>query len=91
MATRQKNRKRHQQSRQKDRPDRRAERRLLWKALFHLAWIGFGLGAIFYLLRDPQNNWLGIFIWLAGYILWMAHVAMRWLFRWLEARSARVR
>lgn len=82
MATRSKNRKRAQLARQKARPNRPEERRQMRKILLQLLWIGFGLGAVYYFLRDPESqlNWIGILAWLAISLAWFAHVALRWVF-----------
>lgn len=90
MATRSKSKKRAEQARQKGRPNRREDRRLMRKILFQLLWIGFGLGAIFYLLRDPkqQTNWIGIIVWVALSLAWFLHVSLRWLFNYFLHRKS---
>lgn len=89
MATRSKNRKRAQLARQKSRPNRPEKRRQMRKILLQLLWIGFGLGAVYYFLRDPQNqqNWIGILAWLAISLAWFLHVTLRWVFDYFLHRT----
>ena len=89
MATRKSKKHHYQQARQKKRLEKQAERALMKQILLQLAWIGFGLGAIFYLVRDPQQNWLGVVIWVTVSLLWFGHKALRWMLETIAARSSR--
>lgn len=61
----------------------------MWGALLlRLAWIVIGLVGIGLWLRDPQGGYWVIGVWLLLSIFWGAHVALRWLFRFLGSRSA---
>jgi hypothetical protein len=91
MATRRKNRHRAQLARQKSRPNRPEDRRQMRKILWQLLWVGFGLGGVYYFLRDPQNwqNWIGIVAWLAISMAWFLHVTLRWIFDYFQHRKPR--
>ena len=91
MATRSKNRKRAQLARQKSRPNRPEERRQMRKILLQLLWVGFGLGAVYYFLRDPRNqqHWIGVLAWLSISLAWFTHVALRRVFDYFLHRKSK--
>ena len=91
MATRKKRQKQHQQARQKKRIDKLSDWALMKKILWQLLWIGFGLGAIFYFVMDPQKNWWGVVIWATASLLWYGHKAIRWILESIAARAERKR
>ena len=91
MATRKDRQTGYQQAQQRKSHEKHADRALMKRILLMLIWIGFGLGAIFYVAVDPQKNWLGVVIWVTASLLWYARKAIRWILESIAARAERRR